>query len=142
MKGKDILNNRKIGDGMTTPPGYFDDLAARMAQALPPTEFENSRLPNTIRVPRSLWQRVRPFVYMAAMFAGIWCMLQMFDLIAPSGMNPDNNPTLADAIGDDTFINEYFINETDVSDYDLMDDLYETGFEVPDQNHAQPQQQL
>lgn len=132
MKDQDILTKVNHKDGMTTPEGFFDDFAARMEASLPQREFERED-DSVISLPRTFWQRVRPFVYMAAMFAGIWCMLKMFDLMAPShSMNPDTNPTLAAAISDDRYMNDYFSNESDVTDYDLMDDLYETGFELPE----------
>ena len=53
------------------PEGYFDNF----------TENMMSRLPDRIVVetkPISLWMRVKPWVYMAAMFAGIALMLRVF----------------------------------------------------------------
>lgn len=36
------------------------------------------------------------------------------------------------AVSNDYFVNDYVITEGDVSDYELMDDLYETGFSLTD----------
>lgn len=113
---------------MTVPDGYFEDFAARMTASLPEREWEK---PQPKVLPRSIWQRVRPYVYLAAMFMGVWCMMKMFDLMRSdsTGLSIENNPVMTAALGNDNFINDYFINEGEVSDYQLMEDLYETGFD-------------
>ncbi len=64
-----ILERVSRHDGMTVPEGYFADFAARMEAAIP--ERRVAEPP----VVRSTWQKIRPYVYMAAMFAGIWCKI-------------------------------------------------------------------
>lgn len=125
---KDILTKVDRNDGMTVPDGYFDDFAAKMMASLPEKEWES---PASKVMPRSFWQKVRPYVYLAAMFMGVWCMMKMFDLMRSDsyGLQIENNPVMTPAIGNDHFINDYFINECDVNDYQLMEDLYETGFD-------------
>lgn len=125
---KDILNKVNRNDGMTVPDGYFEDFAARMTASLPEREWEK---PEPKVLPRSIWQRVRPYVYLAAMFMGVWCMMKMFDLMRTdsSGLSIENNPVMTAAISNDHFINDYFINEGEINDYQLMEDLYETGFD-------------
>ena len=56
----------------------------------------------------------------------------MFGLMRPesSGLSIDGNPVMTAALSNDHFINEYFINEGEISDYQLMEDLYETGFDI------------
>lgn len=126
---KDILEKINHKDGMTVPDGYFSDFAARMAESLPVQDWEK---PQPKVMPRSVWQKVRPYIYMAAMFMGVWCMMNMFDLMRPesSGLSIDGNPVMTAALSNDHFINEYFINEGEISDYQLMEDLYETGFDI------------
>ncbi|MDE5959967.1 MAG: hypothetical protein K2G59_07400, partial [Muribaculaceae bacterium] len=63
-------------DGMTVPDGYFSEFAARMDSMLP-----DDRVTEKQPAVRTRWQMVRPYAYLAAMFAGIWCMLQMFHLM-------------------------------------------------------------
>lgn len=125
---KDILTKVNRNDGMTVPDGYFDDFAARMMAALPERDWEK---PQPKVMPRSVWQRVRPYIYLAAMFMGVWCMMKMFDLMRAdsSGLSIDNNPVMTAALGNDHFINDYFIKECEVNDYQLMEELYETGFD-------------
>lgn len=125
---KNILEEIKHKDGMTVPSGYFDDFAKRMITRLPEQEWEK---PQPKVLPRSIWQRVRPYIYLAAMFMGVWCMMQMFGLMRSDspGLSIDNNPVMTAALSNDPFIDDYFIDEGDVDDYQLLDDLYETGFD-------------
>ena len=53
------------------PEGYFEDFAENMMSRLPKRVSET---PRTI----SLWARVQPWVYMAAMFTGIALMIRLF----------------------------------------------------------------
>lgn len=120
----DILDRLHHSDGMTVPEGYFDTFAAHMASELPyRAELEDAAV---LRPARSTWQRVRPYVYMAAMFAGVWCMLKMFTLMSDSEQLPlESNPVVAEAFENETFVNDYVIS--DVNQWDLYDQLMEEG---------------
>lgn len=125
----DILTRVDRRHGMTVPEGYFEDFASRMMSSLP----ERPELTDPqarMEVPSTLWQRIRPYVYMAAMFAGVWCMLKMFSLMTSDTPQPfESNPVIAEAFGNDAFVNDYVIS--DINQWDLYDDLMEDGF-VPD----------
>lgn len=124
----DILTKLDRRDGMTVPDGYFEDFAARMSAMLP----ERPEAESTVRILErpTLWTRIRPYVYMAAMFAGVWCMLKMFTMLTSSSPMPlDANPVIAEAISNDTFVNEYVIS--DLSQWDIYDDLMDDGI-APD----------
>lgn len=126
---RDILSQIDRKDGLTVPDGYFESFAAKMAESLPYRE-EAEKPANILRPPLSLWSRVRPYVYLAAMFAGIWCMLKMFSLmVSPSDANNmiDSNPVLAEAIKSDAFINDYIFN--DINQWDIIDEMIEDGFD-------------
>ncbi len=129
---KDLLTKIDRRDGMTVPEGYFADFAARMADSLPtiPFEQEGEATVKLVRAPRTLWQRVRPYVYMAAMFAGVWCMLKMFTNLTSTGSDQYLQPsaTLAEALSNDTFFDEFVID--DVNQYDLMDEMMDNGVDV------------
>lgn len=113
---------------MTAPDGFFDDFAKRMEASLPfrpELEQEASKAPK-----HSTWMRVRPYVYMAAMFAGVWCMLKMFMLMTNgtgTGLSIDSNPTLADAVADEQFVEEYIID--DVSNWDIYNSIVEDSID-------------
>ena len=123
---KDILQQVDRRDGMTVPEGYFEDFAARMAASLPRREWEE---PAPRVVPRSLWQKVRPYIYMAAMFLGVWCMMNMFDLMRSSaGLGVENSATFAKALGNEQFMGDYLTSQGMMDDYTIMEDLYDDGF--------------
>lgn len=122
----DILAKVNRNDGTTVPPGYFDDFKKRMAESLP----DRPELFGAPAGPRSPWMRWRPYVYMAAMFGGIWCMLKLFTMITSMGtMSLDNNPVIAEALANDDFVNEYVIS--DLNQWDYYDELMEDGI-APD----------
>lgn len=124
-KLNDILDKINRNDGLTVPEGYFDDFKRQMTSELP----ERPELSAPQEEPtRSTWQRMRPYIYMAAMFAGIWCMLRLFTMItAPSDVSLENNSIIADALADEQFVNEYIV--TDINQWDYYDQLIEDGFD-------------
>ena len=68
MKEKqDILDRIGRRSGMTVPEHYFADFSAEMMSRLPEKPVESSGKV----LPRSVWQRVRPYIYLAAMFSGV-----------------------------------------------------------------------
>lgn len=120
----DILSKVDHKDGMTVPQDYFANFVKHMDEVLPDRpELSDTR----IELPRTFWQRVRPYAYMAAMFAGVWCMLKMFTMLTSSSPQPlETNPIMAEAFSNDTFVNEYVI--PDINQWDLYDDLMDEGF--------------
>lgn len=64
---KDIDNKNPF----TVPEGYFDGLTGQIMAQLPARHIETV-------VERTLWQRMEPWVYMAAMFCGISLMINIF----------------------------------------------------------------
>lgn len=132
---KDILDKVNRNDGMKVPEGYFDDFVRRMEASLPRQEWElsasgqedDAAKPRVL--PRSIWQKIRPYVYLAAMFMGVWCMMKTFDMMRPSQpLSFDSNPVLAAAVSNDYFVDDYMISSGDVTEYELLNDLYETGY--------------
>lgn len=127
---KNILDKlASKGDGMTVPEGYFEDFAATMASRLP--FREELDMPAAKPTPRQThWMRVRPYVYMAAMFAGAWCLLKTFSLMAgdPNNTNLDDYPVLSRALESEKFVNEYVVD--DMSSYDLYDQLLDDDGDI------------
>lgn len=73
--------------GFTVPPDYFATFTEQVVERLsdePPVERH---------VEMTRWQRVKPYVYLAAMFCGIWLMMNVFHRVAGGGqINLDNPP--------------------------------------------------
>ncbi len=119
-KKSDILSRVDRKSGMTVPESYFADFAERMMQSLP----EKPQMQTVAAQPRTLWQRVRPYCYMAAMFGGIWCMLRMFTMMggADTNLSIDNYPGVSAALADEMFVKDYIVPSVD--QYDFYEDLY------------------
>lgn len=117
----DILDRLPRTDGMTVPEGYFDTFAALMMERLPQKPVAKAP------VKRTLWMKVRPYAYMAAMFGGVWLMMWMFNDIAgtPSYKRMADNPAIARVLATDQVYQYY---DTDVDEYDLLEELYEDGY--------------
>lgn len=120
---KDILSKINRKSGMTVPDGYFDDFAARMSKKLPMHEPSHG----DSETKGSLWFKIRPYAYMAAMFAGIWCMLNLFNVIGSQStdLSIDNNPVIARALSNETFVDDYYLYYMDESE--LLEDMYDMG---------------
>ncbi|MDE7153275.1 MAG: hypothetical protein K2O00_02370 [Muribaculaceae bacterium] len=119
-----ILNDIDRRDGMTVPEGYFADFASKMAQALPEKQEEQPAQ------KRSVWLRIRPYAYMAAMFAGIWLMMQMFSMIksSASDLNIENYPAVTAALDNDHF-DPYVI---EIDDREILESMYNEGYTARD----------
>ena len=114
MKHEDSTILKKYGKdpGFKVPENYFDDFNKRMADMLPDVEI------TPVDVKPTMWQRVKPLVYMAAMFAGVWCMIQVFSNFTNSG-NLDSVRAVAEKLQDDKENVDDFIM-SGVSDYDIL----------------------
>jgi len=136
----DAMNKKKLSnsildrpghpDGMKVPEGYFGAFLHDMVSKLPPNELEQQ--PVKMLQPPTRWQRIRPFVYMAAMFAGIWCMMKMFSLMQnpDADMSFDRSPVLTAALANEDFVSDYVLE--DYGESQLLEDLYAAGYSVTD----------
>ncbi len=133
MRQEDKLKE-KYGQetGFQVPEGYFEELNSRILSNLPayPEAPKRANL--------SAWQRVKPYLYLAAMFAGIWLMMNLFHRVSSSvGIFSLDNPpeALVQLIEDEGYetITDYLPDidyelEREVSDnYDSFDE-FETDF--------------
>lgn len=114
--------------GMHVPDDYFQSLQRRIMESLPPME-EKPVAPFMTR-----WQRVKPYVYLAAMFCGIWLMMKMFHTVSqPMSLNLDNPPEalvqLLDRETDYDYYSlmpepaDYMIEEEVIMSYDSIEDF-------------------
>ena len=78
MKQEDSEILKGIGKetGFKVPENYFEEFNKRMMNSLPPIEIKEEK--KKVETP-SMWVRVRPYLYAAATFAGIWCMMTVFN---------------------------------------------------------------
>lgn len=99
MKSEDKIRDRfGTETGFKVPDGYFDQVFASIESQLP----EMSELPKP--KPLTTWQRIKPYVYLAAMFGGIWCTMKMVNMVSESHtpqVSLDNPPAMvAQAMSD------------------------------------------
>lgn len=118
-KKSPILDEIGRKHGMKVPENYFADFTEKMVENLPEREFPMPEQP-------TLWLRVRPWVYMAAMFAGVWLMLKMFTGIfsVEKGETPQVE-MIASAPEEGTVEEEWFAHYVD--DYTAYEMLYTEG---------------
>ncbi len=119
MKSEKYIEEKFGRDpGFSVPENYFDILFTEMPEKLPP-------YPEAPRaVDMSFWQRIKPYVYMAAMFAGIWLMMNVFHHVSDSTRlsldNPPEAVTLAMAEMNDSDLDFHAGYD---NDFAIMDDL-------------------
>ena len=122
----DILEKVGHQTGYTVPEGYFDSVRSKIMHNLP--EYQEAK-PERL----STWKKIQPYIYMAAMFAGIWCMMKMFHMISATDLNLENPPesialAMAEADHGEWFApvdnSDVFMIEDDVvSQYSSFDDF-------------------
>ena len=114
MKQEDstILTKYGKNPGFKVPENYFEDFNKRMTEMLPEVEI------TPVDVKPTMWQRVRPLVYLAAMFAGVWCMMSVFNHF--NGTQTDSVGAVAEKLIDDKSNVDEFLMSGSVSDYDLI----------------------
>lgn len=96
----------------TVPDNYFDNIGNEIMKNLPEKEY-----PEPIKV--TMWAKVKPWIYMAAMFVGAYFMLQI--LVKTSDFNIGNGQKT------DQYWSEMQITEDEFYDYiegQLINDGY------------------
>ena len=116
MRQEDKLKE-KVGTQLpyTVPEGYFKSFKDRMIASLPeyPEKPQHKDL--------STWQKLKPYVYLAAMFAGIWCMMQIFHRVSTAGdTRPDD---MAAVVYDPETIDYDYYFETSGKDLEMQDEV-------------------
>lgn len=101
-----------------TPDGYFDSVRVEVMDRLP----DYPAAPQPVRLSR--WQRLKPYAYLAAMFAGIWCMMQVVRHASGSApLDLDNPPARIAALMSEPDVNEIYYLPSAESDAELLDEV-------------------
>ncbi len=116
---QNILDKAGRDTGFKVPDGYFDQLYAAMPDKLP----ERTPAPE---VKLSTWQRLKPYVYLAAMFAGIWCMMQMFHMMSSTDVSLEAPPAdVMAALSQQPESFEEMIPDYGITDFELEQEISE-----------------
>ena len=134
MKQEDptILNKYGKDPGFKVPENYFEDFNKRMVEMLPDVEI------TPVDVKPTMWQRIKPLVYMAAMFAGVWCMMQVFSHFTDTS-SLQGVQAVAEKLQDDKSNVDDFIMSGSVSDYDILN--YEDSVAMSNEENLYNDQQ-
>lgn len=112
--------------GMKVPDGFFEEFEKKVMSELPPYQAA----PKPIEL--SKWQRIKPYVYLAAMFCGIWLMMKLFHTVSePFTQGFDNLPEAIVQILDGEYEDmhyllgspDYMLEEEVAMEYDSMDEV-------------------
>lgn len=109
MNQEDKLKDKYGTSGAwRVPEGYFDSVFKEIGEKLP----EYPRQPEAANL--SVWERVKPYVCLAAMFAGIWLMMKVFHNVSGEGqLSLDNPPAqIAMAMTDQEEVALYSISDS------------------------------
>ena len=107
-----ILDKLGKNPGFKVPENYFNDFNAKLLESLPEVKI-------TEEVKPTMWVRVRPFIYMAAMFAGVWLMMNIFSIGKSSASSEQRAAQISAGVVVEKNADE-LINYGSVSDYDIM----------------------
>lgn len=110
IEEEEIIKKCGKGNPFRVPEGYFENFTQEMMDLLP----EQTEQPLTLKV--TLWERVKPLLYLAAMFAGM--MLCVRYLV----IGEEQNQELPTATFSETFSDqeiETIVNYTMMDDYTL-----------------------
>lgn len=108
----EILKGLGKNPGFKVPENYFEEFNKRMLDSLPEKEIKTK----VIEKP-SMWVRIRPVVYAAASFAGIWCMITVFNQV--NGTNDTNIGEIASKMQSGDNADEFLMNGG-ASEYDII----------------------
>ncbi|MEG0463903.1 MULTISPECIES: hypothetical protein [Bacteroides] len=112
MKEDDnILRKAGAGNSFKVPEGYFDNLTSEVMNKLPEREkatFETHKV--------TLWDKVKPWAYMAAMFIGAALIIR----VATANRQADTDSVIASEVTDTTNVSDQYINTA--LDASMMDD--------------------
>ena len=108
----DILSKLGKDSGFKVPENYFSDFNKQMMESLPKPNL-------TPQVKPSLWVRVRPYVYMAAIFAGIWCMMRVFNDMSGATSTKAQIQAIVDGLEDEKNIDDLMLQES-LNEYEIL----------------------
>ncbi len=108
---QDILSKLGKDSGFKIPENYFEEFTSKMDKIIP----EHEIIPE---IRPTIWNKLRPYIYLTAMFAGIWCMMWIFNDIADTSADNRYNSTIVAGFQYEDNINE-FILHGDISEYDI-----------------------
>ena len=119
-KEDNILKKAGTDNPFSVPDHYFEDFSRNLMAKLPEKE------PLPLPEEPTLWQRVKPWIYMAAMFCGIMLSVRVFVGEPQKEEIPHINVADAENIPDEDW--EIIIDRIMMDDYTLYQYLTDANF--------------
>ena len=120
-KEDNILKKAGTQNPFSVPDHYFEDFSQNLMAKLPEKE------PLPLPEEPTLWQRVKPWIYMAAMFCGIMLSVRVFVGEPQKEEIPHINVTDAENIPDEDW--EIIIDRIMMDDYTIYQYLTDANFD-------------
>ncbi len=118
----DLLKRCGTENPFTVPEGYFERFTEQLMEKLPEREAQPA--------PKlTLWTRVKPWVYMAAMFCGLMLSVRMFVGEKQSQSSAATSETTDFTEVPDEYIDP-IVNQTMMDDYTLYQYLTDADTEI------------
>lgn len=126
---EELLNKAGRRGGWQVPEGYFESLAEQIRPQLPELEVAAAR-----PVARAFWQRMSPYIYLAAMFCGIWLMMQIFHWASEdtANVNIDNPPAMIAQIMEKPEQAGIYVAPSMMQDMELESEMVEDYADIDD----------
>ena len=114
--GKEDNILKKVGtqNPFSVPDHYFEEFTRELMDKLPEKE------PLPVMNEPTLWQRVKPWIYMAAMFCGIMLSVRVFVGEPQKGEFPITQAEVEDITDEEC---EIMIGKTFIDDYEMYEYL-------------------
>lgn len=117
MKTKqNILEQLKDKEPFKVPEGYFDDLTNNIMQNLPEKEVEETEL-----VSVTMWDRLRPLLYLAAVFVGLGFF---FKTVMPKDYDEQSKQLMVEKQSEDVLNQEDSISDIDKEYMEFQEEQY------------------
>lgn len=117
MKTKqNILEQLKDKEPFKVPEGYFDDLTNNIMQNLPEKEVEETE---TVSV--TMWDRLRPLLYLAAVFVGLGFF---FKTVMPKDYDEQSKQLMVEKQSEDVLNQEDSISDIDKEYMEFQEEQY------------------
>ena len=120
-KEDNILKKAGTDNPFSVPDHYFEDFSRNLMAKLPEKE------PLPLPEEPTLWLRVKPWIYMAAMFCGIMLSVRVFVGEPQKEEIPHINVADAENIPDEDW--EIIIDRTMMDDYTIYQYLTDANFD-------------
>ena len=120
-KEDNILKKAGTDNPFSIPDHYFEDFSRNLMAKLPEKE------PLPLPEEPTLWQRVKPWIYMAAMFCGIMLSVRVFVGDPQKEEIPHINVADAENIPDEDW--EIIIDRIMMDDYTIYQYLTDANFD-------------